>query len=193
VQMRVEISRLHQELGTTMIFVTHDQTEAMTLADKIVVLRDGAIEQLGRPLDVYQDPDNRFVAGFIGSPRMNFLAARVVTADAAAVTLELVNQGGARLVKPLAGPAPESGTMLVLGVRPEHFGEPGQGDCDLRVRVDVAEHLGSTSYAYASTTGGEQLIIERGTAHHDSNGDVIPVSIAADRTYLFAADGRRLR
>jgi lactose/L-arabinose transport system ATP-binding protein len=105
----------------------------------------------------------------------------------------LVNRGGAKLVKPLAGAAPERGTMLTLGLRPEHFGEPGQGDCDLRVRVDVAEHLGSTSYAYASTTAGEQLIIERGTAHHDSNGDVIPVSIAADRTYLFAADGRRLR
>ena len=77
VQMRVEIARLHKELGVTMIYVTHDQTEAMTLADRIVVLRDGKIEQIGRPLDLYDDPANTFVAGFVGSPKMNFLAGRV--------------------------------------------------------------------------------------------------------------------
>ena len=80
VQMRVEIARLHAELGVTMIYVTHDQVEAMTLADRIVVLRDGRIEQIGRPLDLYDDPANQFVAGFVGSPRMNFMAAEVVGA-----------------------------------------------------------------------------------------------------------------
>ena len=82
VQMRVEIARLHKELGTTMIYVTHDQTEAMTLADRIVVLRAGHIEQIGRPLDLYDDPDNQFVAGFVGSPKMNFIGGRVVGRDA---------------------------------------------------------------------------------------------------------------
>ena len=84
VQMRVEIARLHAELGVTMIYVTHDQVEAMTLADRIVVLRDGRIEQIGRPLELYREPANQFVAGFVGSPRMNFMAAEVVSADAAA-------------------------------------------------------------------------------------------------------------
>ncbi|RWG08556.1 MAG: sugar ABC transporter ATP-binding protein, partial [Mesorhizobium sp.] len=78
VQMRVEISRLHKELGVTMIYVTHDQTEAMTLADRIVVLKAGNVEQIGAPLDLYDNPANRFVAGFIGSPKMNFIAAKVV-------------------------------------------------------------------------------------------------------------------
>ena len=86
VQMRVEIARLHAELGVTMIYVTHDQVEAMTLADRIVVLRDGRIEQIGAPLDLYDDPANQFVAGFVGSPRMNFLAAEVVARDGRAVT-----------------------------------------------------------------------------------------------------------
>ena len=98
--MRVELARLHKELGVTMIYVTHDQTEAMTLADRIVVLNAGNIEQIGAPLDLYDDPANRFVAGFVGSPKMNFLAGRVVGADDGAVIVELVNHGGAHLRKP---------------------------------------------------------------------------------------------
>ncbi|TIS16714.1 MAG: sugar ABC transporter ATP-binding protein, partial [Mesorhizobium sp.] len=94
--MRVEISRLHKELGVTMIYVTHDQTEAMTLADRIVVLKAGNVEQIGAPLDLYDDPANRFVAGFIGSPKMNFIAAKVVDLSNSAATVELVNHGGAR-------------------------------------------------------------------------------------------------
>ncbi|WP_292456470.1 sn-glycerol-3-phosphate ABC transporter ATP-binding protein UgpC, partial [Mesorhizobium sp.] len=93
VQMRVEISRLHKELGVTMIYVTHDQTEAMTLADRIVVLKAGNVEQIGAPLDLYDDPANRFVAGFIGSPKMNFLSAKVVDTSNSAAIIELVNHG----------------------------------------------------------------------------------------------------
>ena len=100
VQMRVEIARLHAELGVTMIYVTHDQVEAMTLADRIVVLRDGRIEQIGAPLDLYDDPANQFVAGFVGSPRMNFMAADVAERERGTMTLALVNQGGARLTLP---------------------------------------------------------------------------------------------
>ncbi|KDR91211.1 ABC transporter ATP-binding protein, partial [Agrobacterium tumefaciens] len=97
VQMRVEISRLHKQLGTTMIYVTHDQTEAMTLADKIVVLRAGNIEQVGAPLDLYDDPANRFVAGFVGSPKMNFLEATIVGSGADSVTLSLDSDSAVRL------------------------------------------------------------------------------------------------
>ena len=90
VQMRVEISKLHEQLGNTMIYVTHDQVEAMTMADKIVVLRDGRVEQVGAPLELYHNPVNQFVAGFIGSPRMNFLNAKVVKQEGNNATLQLV-------------------------------------------------------------------------------------------------------
>ena len=193
VQMRVEISRLHKELGTTMIYVTHDQTEAMTLADRIVVLRAGNVEQIGRPLDLYADPDNQFVAGFVGSPKMNFLAAEIIGDGAGGVTIELVNQGRPRLVVPLAGDVPASGTPVTLGVRPEHFGPRGAGDCDITVVVDVAEHLGSTSYAYANTGSGEELVIARDPAQRDTDIASLTVSIAADRAFLFEAGGKRLR
>jgi len=192
VQMRVEISRLHKELGTTMIYVTHDQTEAMTLADKIVVLRAGNVEQIGRPLDLYDDPANQFVAGFVGSPKMNFMAADVVAAGSGRVSLSLPNQGGTRLEKPLAGPLPAVGERLTLGVRPEHFGLGGAGDADLTVRVDVAEHLGSTSYVYANTTG-EQLVIEREERRSEIGAESLVVSINAAKALLFDAAGNRLR
>ncbi len=191
VQMRVELARLHAELAVTMIYVTHDQVEAMTLADRIVVLRDGRVEQIGRPLDLYDDPANRFVAGFVGSPRMNFLAAEVVAREGATLTLALVNQGGARLTLP--APAAAVGDRLVVGVRPEHFRRAGEGDCDLVVAVDVAEHLGSTSYVYANTKVGEPLVIEREESRAEVGIDRLTVSIPARKAYLFDAEGARLK
>ncbi|AZO10524.1 MULTISPECIES: sn-glycerol-3-phosphate ABC transporter ATP-binding protein UgpC [unclassified Mesorhizobium] len=192
VQMRIEISRLHKELGATMIYVTHDQTEAMTLADRIVVLKAGNVEQIGAPLDLYDDPANRFVAGFIGSPKMNFIAARVVEAGHGFATIELVNHGGARLRKPLCDAAPAAGAEVALGVRPEHFFEAGQGDCDIAVKAEVAEHLGSVSYVYADA-GPEELIIEREAARQRASGDHFTVSIKADRSLLFDKTGARIR
>jgi lactose/L-arabinose transport system ATP-binding protein len=189
VQMRVEIARLHSELGVTMIYVTHDQVEAMTLADRIVVLKDGRIEQIGRPLELYRDPANQFVAGFVGSPRMNFLSAEAAAADASGLSLALVNQGGARLALPPV-PGVAAGDRLVLGVRPEHFADAGAGGCDLSVQVDVVEHLGSTCFVYGNTKG-EQLIVER--EDEAGFGERLGVSIPAAKTYLFDAAGARLR
>ena len=190
VQMRVEIARLHKELGATMIYVTHDQTEAMTLADKIVVLRGGNVEQIGRPLDLYDNPANMFVAGFVGSPKMNFLAARVVNAAAGAVTVELVNQGGAHLTLPLKD-IPTPGTDVLLGLRPEHFASAGAGDCDIVLNVDVAEHLGATSYVYVGTGTKEPLIIERHEFRYVDDKR-LTVGIPAKRALLFAKNGARL-
>ncbi|CCV04339.1 fused maltose transport subunit, ATP-binding component of ABC superfamily; regulatory protein [Mesorhizobium metallidurans STM 2683] len=192
VQMRVEISRLHKELGTTMIYVTHDQTEAMTLADRIVVLKAGYIEQIGAPLDLYDDPANRFVAGFVGSPKMNFMAAKVIGIENGAATIELVNHHGARLCKPLAQAPPKVGSDVVLGVRPEHFFDAGQGDCDISVKADVAEHLGSVSYVYADA-GDEELIIEREASRQRASGDHLVVSIKAGKSLLFDTSGARIR
>ena len=191
VHMRIELARLHRELKATMIYVTHDQVEAMTLADKIVVLREGEVAQVGTPLQLYDDPDNLFVAGFIGSPKMNLLAAEVVDASSGAVTVALVNHGGVRLTKPLAGPLPAKGEKVTIGIRPEHFADAGQGT-DLTVRVDVAEHLGSTTYIYANTTTPEQLIIERAERHAGDSGTVT-VSIPAAAAIVFDSAGKRLR
>ena len=190
VHMRIELARLHRELQATIIYVTHDQVEAMTLADKIVVLREGEVSQVGTPLQLYDDPDNLFVAGFIGSPKMNFLTAEVVDATAGSATLALVNQGGVRLTKPLGGPLPRKGETVTIGIRPEHFGVTG-GGTELSFAVDVAEHLGSTTYVYASG-GGERLIIQR-EERHIGDTETIAVSIPAEAALLFDSAGKRLR
>jgi lactose/L-arabinose transport system ATP-binding protein len=190
VHMRIEIARLHKELQTTIIYVTHDQVEAMTLADTIVVLRDGIIEQVGRPLDLYDNPANQFVAGFIGSPKMNFLPATIVDKATGKVTVELTHHDKARLTLPSTSGV--VGDPVTVGVRAEHFGLAGAGNVDITLDVDVAEHLGSTSYVYANA-GGEALVIEREESRHENGNERITVSISADKAYLFDSTGHRLR
>jgi len=174
VEMRVEIARLHGEIGATMIYVTHDQVEAMTMADKIVVLRLGKIEQVGAPLELYRNPNNRFVAGFIGSPSMNFLAGTV-------------NGGGAIDVPALKTSVtlpvqmPASGTKVQLGIRPEHL-EIVQGDTH---SVELTEALGGVSYDYVRSDNGERLIIEeRGDVRSDA-GVRVGLKFDPARAYLF--------
>ncbi|KFC71043.1 Maltose/maltodextrin transport ATP-binding protein MalK [Devosia sp. LC5] len=193
VHMRIEIARLHKELQTTIIYVTHDQVEAMTLAQTIVVLRDGIIEQVGRPLDLYDDPANQFVAGFIGSPKMNFMATSVVASGKGSVTLELTHQGKTAITLPLTGPLPAIGDKVTLGVRPEHFELAGSGIADIALDIDVAEHLGATSYIYANTASGEQIIVEREESRHELEQSGLSVAIPATKAYLFDAAGQRLR
>src|ERR1700691_4070624 len=126
VQTRIELARLHERLNATMIYVTHDQVEAMTLADKIVVLRDGLIEQVGSPLELYHHPRNQFVAGFIGSPKMNCCAVKVKTASGSGVSIDL--PGGVSIVAPVAATSLKGGEPLTLGVRPEHMKVTGRAD-----------------------------------------------------------------
>ncbi len=192
VQMRVEIARLHHELGATMIYVTHDQTEAMTLADRIVVLRAGHIEQVGTPLALYTDPDNQFVAGFIGSPRMNFLTGEARGHVDGRQAVVLSGQGDAVVEVALSQPLP-SGTPVSLGLRPEHaqVGSPGPGT--FTTTIDVVEYLGATSYLYSGTTTKEPLIVARQGVHTDRAGDQVVVGVPPDKAILFAADGTRLR
>ncbi|MDP2779386.1 ABC transporter ATP-binding protein [Devosia sp.] len=193
VHMRIEIARLHKELKTTMVYVTHDQVEAMTLADTIVVLRDGVIEQVGKPLELYEDPANLFVAGFIGSPKMNLMAGVVTASGNGTVTVELIHQGKARLALPLTGAAPAVGSAVTIGVRPEHFGPAGAGGAEMSLNIDVAEHLGATSYIYANTRSGEQIIIEHEQSRLQGDQESITVSIDPARAYLFDDKGQRLR
>jgi lactose/L-arabinose transport system ATP-binding protein len=182
VQTRVEIAKLHQTLKNTIVYVTHDQTEAMTLADRIVVLRAGRVEQIGSPVALYEDPDNEFVAGFIGSPRMNFLKG-MVTPDGVSV---------ANLVLPLPKLAalPAAGARLSVGIRPEHLDE-GQGVA-LEVTADVVEHLGSTTYVHARLATGETIVAEKRRSSARV-GDKVRLTFDPAHLRYFDGDGRRLR
>ncbi len=150
VDMRVEISRLHGEIGATMIYVTHDQVEAMTLADKIVVLRDGYIEQVGSPMELYQNPDNRFVAGFIGSPSMNFVDGVVEGGKVRVAAL-----GDAVIETDVTLPAEGSG--VTVGLRPQNLALRA---ADSPLVVDISERLGGVAYDYLKTPTGERIVVE---------------------------------
>jgi lactose/L-arabinose transport system ATP-binding protein len=182
VQMRVELAKLHRVLGNTMIYVTHDQTEALTMADRIIVLRGGRIEQIGTPLSLYQDPDNAFVAGFIGSPRMNFLSAGVQAGGLLAV-------GGIELDSPVETPL-EPGKKLQLGLRPEHL-DQAEG-IGLEASVEFVEALGSTSFVHATLATGETIIAERRLSR-PKTGDKITLHFAPASARLFGSDGERIR
>ncbi|MEL7211867.1 MAG: sn-glycerol-3-phosphate ABC transporter ATP-binding protein UgpC [Pseudomonadota bacterium] len=175
VEMRVEIARLHQEIGATMIYVTHDQVEAMTLADKIVVLRAGRIEQVGAPMDLYRDPDNRFVAGFIGSPAMNFLNGQITSAG--------VEVPGLTETVKLPVTMPSAGTQVQIGLRPEHL-LIIKGDTH---KVELTEALGGVSYAYLVTPTGEKIIVEERGDERSKIGDTVGLSFEPERAMLFNA------
>jgi len=177
VQMRFEIAKLHQDIGATMIYVTHDQVEAMTLADRIVVLRGGKVEQVGRPIDLYQDPDNLFVAGFIGSPKMSFTP----TAGDRAPALGDI---------PLPRPIPVG--AVTLGVRPEHIRHAPSG-LPFAGRISAVERLGHLSYLYVRTRGGAALTLLDHDPQGQGVGDEISFALDPGKLLLFDADGRRIR
>jgi lactose/L-arabinose transport system ATP-binding protein len=174
VEMRVEIARLHKEIGATMIYVTHDQVEAMTLADKIVVLRKGVIEQVGAPMDLYRDPDNKFVAGFIGSPAMNFMAGEIANGTVAVPGMKAHFDLG---VTSHSGP-------VTVGMRAEHLVVDADGDTHT---VDLTESLGGVSYVYLLGDTGERIVIEERGDHRSRLGDRVGITIDANRVYLFDA------
>ena len=157
VSMRAEIRDLHARLKATMVYVTHDQVEAMTMADKIVVLRAGRVEQVGAPLELYNHPVNTFVAGFIGSPRMNFLSCTVDKVEGHVATLRL--QSGRTFTLPL-GRMPKVGTVVTAGIRPEGLEVAPEGEGLLTGEVQVTEQLGGETYVYVSTTEGEAVTVE---------------------------------
>ena len=186
-QMRVEIARLHDELRTTMIYVTHDQVEAMTLADRIVILNDGRVEQEGRPLDLYRAPANRFVAGFLGQPRMNFVPVGATLEGGDRVLR--VGGGGPVLAPAPAGIAPEE--VVEAGIRPDAISLAAGGG--LPARVVLVEQLGSSSLLHARIEGLTPLLtIEVHDAVELAPGTEVGLGIDPARLHLFAAGGRRL-
>jgi multiple sugar transport system ATP-binding protein len=190
VQMRVEIAKLHADLKATMIYVTHDQVEAMTLADKIVVLNKGRIEQVGSPLELYRHPRNRFVAGFIGSPQMNFLPVTASAVAASGVTVTL--PGGEKLLIPVKPDGITPGTALTLGVRPEDLSEVGQGDARLPGQTLVVERLGGETFAYTKTPDGTQVMV-KGDGNFDVRvGEKLAVGVTGRYCHLFNEAGAAL-
>ena len=188
VQMRIELAKLHQKLGATMIYVTHDQVEAMTMADKIVVLRDGYVEQVGRPLELYHTPANLFVAGFIGSPAMNFMEGRIIEPSGDAVDVEVDGGLGIRIpCRP--GNDAERGAPIHLGVRPEHLNIEGHGDLGIPGKVFAAERLGGETYVYVITREGKEITVHVPGDKGVSEGDEILVGISSESTHLFGQRG----
>ncbi|WP_370311905.1 ABC transporter ATP-binding protein [Sagittula sp.] len=179
-QMRVEISDLHAKLGNTMIYVTHDQIEAMTMADRIVVLRGGRIEQVGRPLDLYNTPANRFVAGFIGAPQMNFLNGVL---EGGVLKLDC---GMVRDV-----PCAHAG-KVTLGIRPERIGVSLDGHGGEVITVENYEHLGAVTYIYGAFANGERLTVQHAHQIPLKRGQQIGVTFPTEAFHLFGEDEKTL-
>jgi multiple sugar transport system ATP-binding protein len=181
VQMRVELASLYHRLGTTMIYVTHDQVEAMTMATRIVVLSAGNVEQVGTPYELYNFPRNRFVATFIGSPKMNLLAAEVAGGTATIADFGTLDMGSA------AGAGP-----ITVGVRPEQFGIGGKGDLRAEGTIALREYLGSEVFLHVKLASGRTVMVKAsGTTAHQT-GEQIELTVRRDNAHFFNAAGQRI-
>ncbi len=165
VQTRIEISKLHQNLKNTVVYVTHDQVEAMTLADKIIVLNDGYVEQIGKPLELYNKPENLFVAGFIGSPKMNFLNPKIYTNF--------------------------DNNIATIGIRPEHLIESKNADFIITGKVDAVERLGDVSYIYLTSQDDTQIIAATSGSSDVKTGQSVTYGANSDKLHLFDINGKR--
>jgi multiple sugar transport system ATP-binding protein len=182
VKMRSEISALHRRLGSTMIYVTHDQVEAMTMADTIVVLREGAIEQIGSPIDLYSHPRNRFVASFIGAPQMNMLAAAWAAKGDAASEL-ILDEGRVRIL----APAENAHNAALLGIRPEHLILADTGV--LRARVESCEILGAETIVQGALESGERLAASLRGLKRVRVGEIVTFDLEPEHIHLFDKNG----
>ncbi len=193
VQMRIELSRLHQELKTTMIYVTHDQVEAMTLGQRIAVFNAGRIEQVGAPLELYDNPGNLFVAGFLGAPKMNLLKAKVIGLAKNSVTVQIAD--GSTLALAVSAQGLSVGDQVTLGCRAEHvlmLGADSAADNVLNVSVNFVEHLGDASIVYANLRNASEVIalkLATDTATIKP-GCAIKLQFPASRCHLFDAAGK---
>ncbi|TBU81451.1 ABC transporter ATP-binding protein [Pseudomonas daroniae] len=186
VQTRLELARLHKELKATMIYVTHDQVEAMTLADKVVVLNGGRVEQVGSPLELYNHPVNLFVAGFLGTPKMGFLRGQVERVDDGLCQIRL--EGGATLDLPLAGTGLTTGSQVTLGIRPEHLNVVPAGQGRLQATADVSERLGSDTFCHVRV-GDEVLTVRVRGDFSPAYGEALALDFDPLHCHLFNADG----
>ena len=186
VQMRLEIARLHRRLNVTMIYVTHDQTEAMTLADRIVVINGGRIEQVGSPMELYENPINRFVAGFIGSPAMNFIDVdERISGDRT-----LLQAGSLSVATGRSAPA----GAVSVGIRPEHLELVGPDDGGFRALVEIVEKLGAESLVYLQTgLSNDPLTMRTAPEYRLNPGEAVHVRPVPEHVHFFGGDGQSLR
>ena len=214
VQMRIEIAKLHSDMGATMIYVTHDQVEAMTLADKIVVLSAGYVEQVGSPLELYHHPQNLFVAGFIGSPAMNFVKSEVLSAETGGLRVSL--PGGDSIVAAVDGGAAKVGDKVTLGVRPEHLVQRGGaagaagaavdvpgvsspqpsmmgGVSQITGTVDVVEQLGESHFIYLRLPDNDIITVRSAGDAQVRGGDTLTVDVPAAECHVFNGEGQAYR
>lgn len=190
---RIELSRLHRDLGATMVYVTHDQIEAMTLGDKIVVLHEGRVQQAGTPLTLYQQPANRFVATFIGSPTINLMPAHVLACSSQGARVQLRN--GCEVLAMVDASALQVGDAVEVGLRPEHCEvlaagtAPGASDAAFDAEITLVEHLGESNLLYLKTDDGQELIVRGDGNAAVRLGDSVIVRAAPEAFYMFKADG----
>ncbi|MFC0178754.1 maltose/maltodextrin ABC transporter ATP-binding protein MalK [Thorsellia kenyensis] len=194
VQMRIEISRLHKRLKKTMIYVTHDQVEAMTLADKIVVLDAGYIAQIGKPLELYHYPQNRFVAGFIGSPKMNFLPVKVTAIEPDRLEVELPSPNKKRAWIPVDTTGVKPDSIVSLGIRPEHLLPAELGDVTLEGNITVVEQLGNETQIHIDIPSiKSQLVYRQNDVILVEEGTEFSVGLPLHRCHIFKEDGTACR
>ena len=189
-QMRVEIAKLHKQLDVTMIYVTHDQVEAMTLADRIVVLDKGVVSQIGRPLELYNRPDNKFVASFIGAPTMNFVPARIANFKGNEASLD-IGETGKITCRVRNSDGQKLSGEVELGLRPEHIAlvDPNSKSADLKGSVLLVERLGNTTIVYIETAIGP-IVVQDGENEALAFGDNVGLRFDTARVHVFGADGR---
>jgi len=189
VQMRVELAKLHDQLNATMIYVTHDQTEAMTLADDVVVMDEGIVSQNGSPMDLYNNPSNLFVGGFIGSPKMNIISSKILSSNNSSTEVDLL--GSSKLFVNKTDSNASIGDNIHIGIRPEHLLINQDADASWESKVFVVEKLGSGTFLYLEKDG-EPLVVE---TEGDSNikvGDIVKVGFTSSRCHLFGKDKQAL-
>ena len=185
VQMRVELAKLHDQLNATMVYVTHDQTEAMTLADDVVVMDEGIVSQNGSPMNLYNDPKNLFVGGFIGSPKMNIISSKILSSNDNSTEVDLF--GSSKIIIPKTSTNSSDGDAIHIGVRPEHLLINEDADASWESKVFVVEKLGSGTFLYLEKDG-EPLVVQ---TEGDSNikvGDTVKIGFTASRCHLFGKD-----
>jgi multiple sugar transport system ATP-binding protein len=189
VQMRIELGKLHQDLKATMIYVTHDQVEAMTMADKIVVLHAGLVEQVGSPLELYHRPNNMFVAGFIGSPKMNFIKGK---ASQTGKNINVVLGDRSKITLPAQNAKLEGQQDVTLGIRPEHILIADKGKSDTKGTVRLAEYLGSETMFYLSMEDGNDISVKADGLSKAKAGTKLNLNLPTEACHLFDKTGKTI-
>ena len=182
VQMRVELAKLHDQLNATMIYVTHDQTEAMTLANDIVVLDQGIVSQKGSPMELYNNPKNIFVGGFIGSPKMNFIQSKILSKSSSNTEVDIMGSGKINISK--TSKSSKEGDIVKLGIRPEHLLVNQDSDSNWESKVLVVEKLGSGTFLYIEKNE-ELLVVQTDGDSKIKVGDVVKIGFDASRCHIF--------